>query len=341
MFRSVPLAFLCIAIYLPNSMGADTLIPSEDRVRAAITKALPNLEAGSIGSANKRQCFTCHSQAVPVFAFVEAKRRGFKVDEENLTRQLKHTHDHLQRGLANYLQGKGQGGDVLTAGYALWTLDEGSWPTDEVTKAVSHYLLTTQMDIKHWRHRGSRPPTSGSDFTATYVALRALHYFGSDDQQEQIAERRKLVSEWLSTTLPYETEDFVFRLASFQYVDGDINLIDEASSALLAIQRQDGGWGQKEDMPSDAYSTGSALSTLIREGKVPPNNEFIRKGFEYLLATQLEDGTWQVTTRAKPVQEYFESGFPHGKDQFISVAATAWSTLALLQALPSSESVHQ
>ncbi len=322
-------------------MGADTLIPSEDRVRAAITKALPNLEAGSIGSANKRQCFTCHSQAVPVFAFVEAKRRGFKVDEENLTRQLKHTHDHLQRGLANYLQGKGQGGDVLTAGYALWTLDEGSWPTDEVTKAVSHYLLTTQMDIKHWRHRGSRPPTSGSDFTATYVALRALHYFGSDDQQEQIAERRKLVSEWLSYTLPYETEDFVFRLASFQYVDGDINLIDEASSALLAIQRQDGGWGQKEDMPSDAYSTGSALSTLIREGKVPPNNEFIRKGFEYLLATQLEDGTWQVTTRAKPVQEYFESGFPHGKDQFISVAATAWSTLALLQALPSSESVHQ
>lgn len=334
MFRFVPFALLCTAIYLPIAIGADGLIPSEDSVRAAITRALPTLEAGSIGSANQRQCFTCHSQAVPVFAFVEAQRRGFKVDQENLTRQLKHTHDHLQRGLANYLQGKGQGGDVLTAGYALWTLDEGSWPTDEVTKAVSHYLLTTQMDIKHWRHRGSRPPTSGSDFTATYVALRALHYFGSDDQQEQISERRKWVSEWLVSTPPVETEDFVFRLGSFQYVDAHINLIDEASSALLAIQRDDGGWGQREDMPSDAYSTGSALSALIRDGKVQLNNKFIRKGLNYLLATQREDGTWQVATRAKPVQEYFESGFPHGKDQFISVAATAWSTLALLQAIP-------
>ena len=334
MFKSTLFALQCIAVFVPIAGASDGLDPSEDRVRAAIKKALPTLEAGSIGSANQRQCFTCHSQAVPVFALVEAKRLGFKVDAENLNRQLKHTHDHLQRGLENYKQGKGQGGDVLTAGYALWTLDEGNQPADDVTQAVSHYLLNAQKDIDHWRHRGNRPPTSGSDFTATYVALRALHHFGTDDQQGQIAERQKLVGEWLAATLPVETEDFVFRLGSFQYVDGHADLIKEATSALLAIQREDGGWGQREDMSSDAYSTGTALSVLIRDGKVLSTNESILKGMNYLLSTQLADGTWQVTTRAKPVQEYFESGFPHGKDQFISVAATAWSTLALLQSLP-------
>ena len=337
MFKSVLFSILCIATVFHSTIRAEDSAPAIDRVRAAISDALPTLESGSIGSADKRQCFTCHSQAVPVFAFVEAKRQGFKIDEDNLKRQLKHTYDHLKRGLANYRQGKGQGGDVLTAGYALWTLDEGGWPTDEVTDAVSHYLLETQSDIKHWRHRGSRPPTSGSDFTATYVALRALNHFGTDDQQEPIAERRKLVAEWLTSTQPIETEDFVFRLSSLQYVDCESKETDDAAAALLKLQRDDGGWGQTAEMGSDAYSTGTSLTALICDGHVPPTNGSIRKGIEYLLSTQLDDGTWHVTTRAKPVQEYFESDFPHGKDQFISVAATAWSTLALLQSLQSSD----
>lgn len=334
MFKSIFPAMLLAAFVVPTTIRADESTLSTDRLRAAISKALPTLEAGSIGSANKRQCFTCHSQSIPVFAFVEAKRQGFSVDEENLKRQLQHTYDHLKRGLANYRQGKGQGGDVLTAGYALWTLDEGNWPADEVTEAVSHYLLETQMELRHWRHRGSRPPTSGSDFTATYVALRSLHHFGKEDQQEQIAERRKLVAEWLASAAPVETEDHVFRLSSLKYVDCDPNLIETATAALLKEQREDGGWGQKADMSSDAYATSTALSALMRDGDIPITNEFILKGIAYVLSTQRDDGTWQVTTRAKPVQEYFESDFPHGKDQFISIAATAWSTLALLQALP-------
>lgn len=334
MFKSIFLAMFVAAMVFPKTIRADESILLTDRLRAAISKALPTLEAGSIGSANKRQCFTCHSQAVPVFAFVEAKRQGFSVDDENLKRQLQHTYDHLKRGLANYRQGKGQGGDVLTAGYALWTLDEGNWPVDEVTEAVSHYLLETQMELRHWRHRGSRPPTSGSDFTATYVALRALHHFGTEDQQEQIAERRKLVAEWLASTVPVETEDLVFRLSSLKYVDCDPNVIESASAALLKAQRDDGGWGQKGGMPSDTYATSTALLALIRDGNIQSSNESIRKGIDLLLSTQRDDGTWQVTTRAKPVQEYFESDFPHGKDQFISIAATAWSTLALLQVLP-------
>ena len=334
MFKSIFLAMLVAATVLPPTTRADESTLSTDRIRSAISKALTTLEAGSIGSANKRQCFTCHSQAVPVFALVEAKRQGFSVDEVNLKRQLQHTYDHLKRGLANYRQGKGQGGDVLTAGYALWTLDEGNWPVDEVTEAVSHYLLETQLELRHWRHRGSRPPTSGSDFTATYVALRSLHYFGTQDQQEQIAERRKLVAEWLASAAPVETEDHVFRLSSLKYVDCDLSLIESAAAALLKTQREDGGWGQKGDMSSDAYATSTALTALIRDGNIPSSNEFILNGIAFLLSTQRDDGTWQVTTRAKPVQEYFESDFPHGKDQFISIAATAWSTLALLQILP-------
>jgi N-acyl-D-amino-acid deacylase len=54
-----------------------------------------------------------------------------------------------------------------------------------------------------------------------------------------------------------------------------------------------------------------------------------QKGVDYLLRTQAADGTWHVQTRAIWLQPYFESGFPYGRDQFISVAGTAWATMAL------------
>ena len=45
--------------------------------------------------------------------------------------------------------------------------------------------------------------------------------------------------------------------------------------------------------------------------------------------SQKDDGSWWVPSRSTPVQPYFDSGFPHGKDQFISMAGTCWANMAL------------
>jgi hypothetical protein len=37
-----------------------------------------------------------------------------------------------------------------------------------------------------------------------------------------------------------------------------------------------------------------------------------------------------VATRAMPIQPYFESGFPYGREQWISYSATAWADMALI-----------
>jgi len=36
-----------------------------------------------------------------------------------------------------------------------------------------------------------------------------------------------------------------------------------------------------------------------------------------------------VKSRAIPFQPFFESGFPHGHDQWVSMAASNWATTAL------------
>jgi hypothetical protein len=82
-------------------------------------------------------------------------------------------------------------------------------------------------------------------------------------------------------------------------------------------------------MASDAYATGQALVALAETGAVSLMDPAVRRGVQFLLETQLADGSWFVKSRALPIQPHFESGFPHGRDQFISAAATNWAATAL------------
>jgi squalene cyclase len=88
---------------------------------------------------------------------------------------------------------------------------------------------------------------------------------------------------------------------------------------------------------SDAYATGQALYAL-HAAKHSVSDSVYRRGADYLLKTQLEDGTWFVQTRAFGFQPYFETGFPHGRSQFISTVATAWASAALTYTL---EGAHE
>jgi len=97
---------------------------------------------------------------------------------------------------------------------------------------------------------------------------------------------------------------------------------------LAALQRTDGGWAQTADLSSDAYATGQALYTMHEMG-VPASDPAYQHGVEYLLRTQLKDGSWHVASRALKFQPYFQSGFPHDHDQWISSASTAWAVMAL------------
>ncbi len=318
------------------AVSADDSVPSPDAIRSAISRSIPLLEKGSRESAEQRQCFTCHNQAMPVLALAEARKRGFAVDEKNFERQLQHTWEHLERGKQSYLDGRGQGGKVVTAGYALWTLEAGGRTPDDITTAVASFLLQYQQDESHWRHPGNRPPSTGSDFTTTYVALRGLAAFGTEQQQSKIDSRGDQVGKWLLSATPRDTEDRVFRLWSLPYVAGGEEALQKAASELIADQREDGGWAQNAEMKSDAYATATVMVVLLRAGGLSAEHAAVRRGVQYLLNTQLGDGSWHVATRAKPFQTYYESGFPHAKDQFISITASSWSTLALLLTLPES-----
>src|SRR6188508_194665 len=67
-------------------------------IKVAVMKSVPLLEKSALGSMEKRkQCFTCHNQALPVMALTMARSRGITVDAENLRRQVRFTADFLAK----------------------------------------------------------------------------------------------------------------------------------------------------------------------------------------------------------------------------------------------------
>lgn len=331
----IHLPFACALLALA-ALGARQLSAADDasvapeQVRAAVRKALPPIEASSAEYLRKVSCFGCHHQAASIFTLSVARERGFRIDEENFQAQVKRTEGDLRSALVNYRAGRGQGGGATRAGYALWTLGLAGWKPDETTQTVAQFLIDRDAAAGPWRSGSQRPPSEGSAFTATAVSLLGLQPYAGDALREKAAERNTRILAWARQTAPADNEERVFRLWTLQLL-GEKEL-SAAVRELKEKQQADGGWSQLDGQPTDAYATGSALVALHRAGGLTTDDPAYRRGLAYLVRTQGADGTWRVKTRSRPIQQYFESGFPHGKDQFISMAGTCWATAALAEA---------
>jgi len=301
-----------------------------DTIRAAVQRALPLLEKGAAGSMSERsRCFTCHNQGLPLLALTTAQKRGFTVDQGHLDRQAAFIAAFLDRNRENFTSGKGTGGRIATAGQALWALETVGWKPDPATAAVSTYILNFETDRDHWRMTSDRPPSESSHFTASYLAIRGLRVFGTAEQQESATRRIEQARQWILATPARDTEDRVFRLWALRLASADPEALRTAAGELSATQREDGGWSQTDALDSDAYATGSALVALHQAAGLSTSEESYTRGLSFLLRTQRDDGSWYVRSRSKPFQTYFESGFPHGPDQFISIAASSWAATAM------------
>lgn len=294
--------------------------PKQD-VREAATRAVRLIDRTSASFLTKRACVTCHTQTLSAMVLRDARKVGIEIDEANFKRQYERAIEDLT------------GTRVDTKGYALWALDIGQYAPDDKTEAMVEYVLNIQKHHGTWTTTVDRPPAEASHFTTNYVALRGLNRYGNAKQKEAIATRATAVKEWLESANAVDTEDQVFRLRLAHELKLPSDRVDHFVQRLLSEQEADGGWGQNRQMKSDAYATGSVLVALREAGGLSCQHSPWQRGLGYLLRTQKPDGSWHVVSRAKPIMEYFESGFPHGKDQFISAFATGWATEALLMSL--------
>lgn len=304
---------------------------------AAVTKALPLLERSSAFALQERACFTCHHGAHASLVINDAWARGFTINTGNFEDQLARAYLGLIEDRPRFKEGWSIAGTTDGPGTALWLLEVAGWKPDATTAAAAEFFLDQNKNLDHWAPAMRRPPTVGSEFTTTYLVLRGLRNHSPPSLAARTGARTAAAGQWLLNAPARNTEDSVHRLRALRLLDVDEAAFKKEAAELLAVQAADGGWPQKLDTASDAYATGTVLAALHDTGALTVKDAAFQRGLRYLLTAQGTDGSWHVRKRTHDVQPFFDSNFPHGVDQFISISATSWAAYALLRAVPKTE----
>jgi ankyrin repeat protein/cytochrome c551/c552 len=311
----------------PTPIGATPATPAA--IRAAVGRSLPLLQDAGVAFIEQTGCVSCHHNSLVSMAVAAARRNGYAVNETAATKQTSAIGVYLESWRERTAQNMFIAGQTDTISYLLLGLAADSYAPDAATDAQAIWLKRRQARDGHWPINTIRPPIESNDVEVTAVSMRALQVFAPPSRRAEYTEAVNRARAWLTDAPATTTEERAFRLLGLWWADASKEIINRAARDLLSGQRDDGGWAQLETMGSDAYATGEALVALRESGASAANDRAYRKGLEFLLRTQIDDGSWLVETSAVPIQAYFESGFPYGVNQWISAAATAWATTAL------------
>ena len=319
---------------------APALKPRRDNtISSAIQGSIPLLQRADANFVPKAACVSCHNNSLAAVATSLARKNGFTVDEKTAAQQVKANVFGLEK-LRDYLH---QGflvpvGDLFgpfVVSYMLVGLDAEHYQPDLNTDAVAMYLKSHQSPDGQWAYPAadSRPPICSDYIGQTALSMRGLQLYAPKTDKAAYDQSIQLAASWIAKARPRNNEDRGWRVLGLAWAARDKAATQQAMRELLAVQRPDGGWSDLESMESTPYATGKALYALQIAG-LPASDASYKRAVQFLLNTQQEDGSWYTKTRAMAFQPYFDAGFPHAFDQWISAAGSSWATMALSQALP-------
>jgi ankyrin repeat protein len=295
-------------------------------LREAVERSMPLLRGASSRVLSDGGCVACHAQPMTAMAAELATARGWRVEGvDTASSQAVVT---LSAGAQGLLQGQESGGAPDTQLYIGIMMAAQNAPPSLTTDALVLYLAGKQRQAGNWHGLAGRAPIQDGDFSRTAMGIRVLAAYGIPARKVEFAKRIERAASWLASQTPVSTEDRVMQLLGLKWADANGRAREARPRELIAAQRSDGGWAQTPYLASDAYATGQVLYAL-RETGVPATDAALQRGVAFLLRTQEGDGSWYVKSRAMKIQPYFESGFPHGHDQWISQSGTSWATMAL------------
>ena len=307
-------------------------IPTHEAVeiRKAVETAFVPLQKSGPEFVKKSGCVSCHHQNFTAMSAGLARKNGFAFNEQVAAEQQKVVLSRLRPAKPVLLEG----GDIIpefaiTGSYMLLGLAAEQYPFDAYVDAAVRAIAAKQMTDGSWLAWGPRPPIGSGYIRATAVAARALQLYTPPSRKQEFEERIVKAREFLRSAVPHTIEERTMQLLGLAWTGAPKPELNRLAAQLVKLQREDGGWPQLYTLESDAYATSHALIALHETGVVKTTDAPYQRGVDYLLRTQFEDGTWLVKSRVFPFQPLVDSGFPHGRDQWISAAATALSIQAL------------
>jgi hypothetical protein len=299
--------------------------------RTAVQRALVFLEKDGVDWMNGRAqvqngegCVSCHHVGFGLWSHREAQRAGIPIAAGRIDALEKQAHDF-------FAQNPGKGEPVPWSQLLLGRETAGknqltriAWPS------IHAKVVEDQEKAGHWEAGGQFPsqrrPRAETDAIATMWILLTFSSF-DDLAAPAVASRARALS-WIQASPPGESNEWLLTRLLVERRLGDPGAAQRLRDRLLAQQQGDGGWGWRPREASNAYSTGQSLYALALAG-LPPTDTALRRGVDYLLATQQADGTWIVPSKLTSKKESAR------RDYIYKYWGTAWATIGLARALHS------
>jgi ankyrin repeat protein len=311
----------------------------ENSIRNAVQDSIPLLQRADASFVSNSGCVSCHNNSITAMTVGLTRKREFKIDEKIASGQaranalaLEKLRDRLHQG---FMFPVGDNFGETISSYMLLGLYAENYKPDLNTDAVAMHIRTRQMPDGQWtsQRADTRPPLCLGYIGQTALSMRALQLYAPKTDKDAYDKSIRLAASWLAKAQSLSNDDRGWRIAGLAWAGVEKSAVQKAMQELLAVQRSDGGWSDMASMESTSYATGKALVAL-QTGGLSASDPAYQRGVRFLLNTQQEDGSWYVKTRALAFQPYFDAGFPHGYDQWISAAGTGWAAMALALALP-------
>ncbi|MCZ6794378.1 MAG: hypothetical protein O7J95_12270 [Planctomycetota bacterium] len=331
--------YLVLTLSLALSGCARPRTPAGRRAPPGTARALSYLAREVPRWSRENGCFSCHNNGDAARALYTAHRLGYPVPSEALA----DTSEWLSRP-GGWDENKGDPGFSdkslarvqFTAALAT-AVDSGVIEDDGVLERAARELAGIQRDDGSWTiepaHAIGSPATYGTHL-ATATARRALARAASPELRSAVAK----ADAWLRGAPRRNVVEAAAVILGLEGggAPGVPERREECLDLLRRAQAPDGGWGPYLESPTEPFDTALALLALeevasrrgapaikpaVREPAVrePAVREMVRRGREYLLATQLPEGGWLETTR------------PPGQESYAQhISTSGWATLALL-----------
>ena len=279
----------------------------------------------------ENNCFSCHNNGDAARALYTAARAMVPFDDAALTSttdwlRSPERWDDNALGLEFSDQGLAR---IQFAGALLTAVDAGVVAEPGPLAEAAELVASDQKDDGSWRLDSSgsigSPATYGTTL-ATWSALTTLKRAGNEFASAIARGERWLREVDVKTIL--DAAGVVLGLGA-STDEAAVRQRQACLDLLVQGRAPSGGWGAYLTTPTEPFDTAVVMLALVGLLEVPTLAapvldrdqlvELIAAGRAFLVAEQLDDGSWVETTRPAGQQSYA---------QYIST--TGWATLALL-----------
>ena len=353
MARTTSLVMLVLVLWLSRLAVADepaaNLPATTEQIHLTVDRAVGYLQKESASWLSTRGCAACHHAPMPFWALGEADRQGYAIDKKYLADKIESLLGSKEKLLSSRIfpdptgppdprpQGRGLNMGLpflAVAARSLPSLEEGQ---KQSLKLIAEEIVNKQQPDGSWEWFAGlrRPPVNESQTTdAAWIIMALEGETGPDAPESQRVALAKAVA-WLDAAQERDLhQDKAFKVLLGVRAGKPRDELQPTIDELLALQRADGGWSQTVPEPkSDAFATGQTLYVVALAGCTADQPE-IKRGIDFLVATQLPEGSWPMISRSSP------DGSAGGSAKLltpITCAASSWATLSLARLVPKHE----